>query len=84
MPSLNSIPPPDAFAKKFDIAIRLSIDESIEAVAEEAKAKVVAQIRGAVGDIASRVLKNFTFERFGQELVIRVQFFFPDDNKPKT
>lgn len=70
-------------AKSMEGAIRTKIEECIEVEADMAKDRIVGRIRGAVGEISAKVLQNFTFERFGQELVIRVKFYFPE-SKPTT
>jgi len=55
-------------------AIETVVSEEIEKVIEDAKRKVEQRVRGEVGAIAARVLEKFSFERLGQELVIRVEF----------
>lgn len=55
-------------------AIKNAIAKSIDLVVEDAKLSVEKQIRGSVGDIAARVLQKFSFDRMGQDLVIRVEF----------
>jgi hypothetical protein len=55
-------------------ALETVINEEIDRVVNEAKARVEANIRGQVGSIAARVLEKFSFEKIGSELVIRVEF----------
>jgi hypothetical protein len=50
------------------------IDQEIDRVVEEAKVKVERNIRAESGSIAARVLKRFSFEKMGTDLVIRVEF----------
>jgi hypothetical protein len=50
------------------------IDEEIDRVVDEAKIKVERNVRAASAGIAARVLQKFSFEKMGQDLVIRVEF----------
>lgn len=56
-----------------EIKIQEIIDEEIAATCKRVETKV----RDSIGGIAARVLEHFSFERMGQDLVIRVKFEKP-------
>lgn len=62
--------------------IHTAIEKEIERIIEEEKEalqeRVQAKVRGSIGQIAAKVLNNFTYDRVGTELVIHVQFAFPE------
>lgn len=62
------------FAKLLQGAIQTAVEEAVKEVVDRAKAEVETKVRGQVGQIAARILEKFSFEKFGQELVIRVEF----------
>lgn len=75
---LHDTPPPNEFARLLDSALRSEIDKVLGQEIEDAKARVEKAMRAAVGSIAAKVLTNFSYERMGQDLVIRVKFAFPE------
>lgn len=72
------MPQPNEFAHLLDSALRSEIDKVLGQEIEDAKARVEKAMRAAVGAIAAKVLTNFSYERMGQDLVIRVKFAFPE------
>jgi hypothetical protein len=74
-------PPQEQLIGLLDEAIRQEIERVISTEIDQARDRVEKSVRGAVGAIAAKVLSNFSFERMGQDLVIRVQFAFPE-SKP--
>lgn len=67
----------DEFARLLNSAVTTAINEQLGAVIEEAKANVETRVRGAVGSIAAKILSQFSYERMGTDLLIRVHFAFP-------
>lgn len=76
------MPQPNEFARLLDGALRSEIDKVLGQEIEDAKARVEKAMRAAVGSIAAKVLTNFSYERMGQDLVIRVKFAFPESKPP--
>lgn len=74
---------PNEIVRLLDGAIRTQINAVIDAEVDSAKVRLEKAVRGTVGSIAATVLQNFSFERMGQDLVIRVKFAFPESKKPE-
>lgn len=55
-------------------AIKSEIEKIIESEAKEAAKRVETRIRESIGSIAAKVLQHFTFNQFGTELRITVDF----------
>lgn len=64
----------ESIAESIRKAISKEIERIIMLEAEKAGDRVEQQVKGMVGSIASTVLSNFTFERFGSTLKITVDF----------
>lgn len=69
MPSI-----PNSMAEIVSLAIRNQIEKIVKEEADEAVKRVHSRVRENVGAIASSVLDHFTFENYGRELRIRVDF----------
>lgn len=57
--------------------IQKEIETAIEEEIETLHKRIEERVRGRVGSIVANVLERFSMERFGSELVIRVEI-----NKP--
>lgn len=66
------------FGTLIHTAIEQEVARIIEAEKEELQKRVAARVRGAVGMMAAKILENFSYERVDRDLVIRVQFAFPE------
>lgn len=73
--------PNDVIAQQLTVAVQSAVKATLETEIEAAQARVADAIRGAVGSISAKVLQNFSFERMGNDLVIRVAFAFAEPSK---
>lgn len=73
---------PNEIVRLLDGAIRTQINAVIDAEVDSAKVRLEKAVRGTVGSIAAKVLQNFSYMRDGRDLVIRVQFAFPEGTQP--
>ena len=70
----------DAIKASFGTYLHKQIEELIEQELENVHARVVERARGKVGSIVTKIFEKMSFERFGSELVIRVQIEEPSAN----
>lgn len=63
---------PKAIEKAIEETIELEIASAVRQATERAKAEIEKRIPEIISAVALRVSKNFSHERFGEELVIRV------------
>ncbi len=63
--------------RMIEAAVNKAIAEAIETELDAAKQRFVEKIRGSVGAIAATVTQRLSFERIGNELIIRLQIDTP-------
>lgn len=73
--------PTDSLSSKIYRVMEAEITRIVEEEAEAAAKRVQARVRGMTGQIAARCLEHYTFERLGNQLVIRVDFDHLNPNK---
>ena len=79
------IPPSDTeISGLIEQALKQEIEKAIEGEIEQAQTRLQGAMRAAVGSIVTRVLQNISYIRDGRDLVIRVQFAFPESKSRIT